>query len=69
MVKPRGLVLSDSPQLSLESNFDLTFSNTGGTIKALYPNLSTHLDLAIDGTFDSNGGDKWQGSLCPTFQG
>ena len=42
-------------QLSLESNFDLTFSNTGGTIKALYPNLSTHLDLAIDGTFDSNG--------------
>ena len=42
-------------QLSRESNFDLTFNSGGGTIKALYPNLSTHLDLAIDGTFDSNG--------------
>ena len=41
--------------LNLESNFDLTFNSSGGTIKALYANLSTHLDLVIDGTFDSNG--------------
>ena len=54
--KATWLGLIQFNERKLESNFDLTFNSSGGgTIKALYANLSTHLDLVIDGTFGSIG--------------